>query len=111
MPASTRARASPKAGTGRHSVNRRFVLDVLIGSPDSFPIRVPGARSGTGPSEEHRECRRDGRAVLAANVVAEGAADRRVVDVNDLQVEPVIAGVEGVEVQAGEVFGAVAESG
>src|SRR5512145_3228363 len=65
----------------------------------------------SSPSEEHRERGRVGPARLAAAVVAERAADRRAIHVDDLEVQPVIARVPGVEVRADQVLGAVTESG
>ena len=50
-------------------------------------------------SEEHRERRRERRAVLAADVVAERAADRRAVHVDHLHVQPVVARVDGIVVR------------
>src|SRR5688572_24182993 len=56
------------------------------------------------PSEEDRERGRIRRAGLAADVITEGAADRRPVDVHHLEVEPVLSGIHRIEVQTDEIL-------
>src|SRR5512136_425735 len=61
--------------------------------------------------EEERGRHGERRPLLAADVVAEGAADRRPVHVDDLGVDAVVARVEGIEIEPGQVFIAVLEPG
>ncbi len=61
-------------------------------------------------SEEDRERRRERRALLAAHVVAKRAADRRAVHINQLHVQPDVAGIAWIDVHPDQVFGALIEA-
>src|SRR5215204_4310266 len=60
--------------------------------------------------EQNRERSGKRRAVLTGGVVAEGAAHRRTVDVDQLQVQADVPCIKRVEVHAGQILGRVTEA-